>query len=141
MSSCNQRLSSTGNIQTFSSAPGRWHPVARGQWRLLGGALNGCETKSNTRSIMACNDEGTQFCLHGLNAIHLSDVGWYRVDARGNRADVYAQFAPPIERLAFKLSLPDESGQCTLAASFDWFMARASNAAPPAGDAGSSSEG
>ncbi len=35
----------------------------------------------------------------------------------------------------------DESGQSTLAASFDWFMAQASNITPPAGHAGSSSEG
>lgn len=58
---------------------------------------------------LACNDDGTQFCLHGLNAIHLPDFGWYRVDARGNRADVDAQFTPPIEQLAFKPSLPGES--------------------------------
>lgn len=57
---------------------------------------------------LACNDDGSQFCLHGLNAIHLPDIGWYRVDARGNRADVDAQFAPPVERLAFNPSLLGE---------------------------------
>lgn len=44
------------------------------------------------------------YCLHGLNAIYLKDYGWYRVDARGNKAGVNAQFDPPYERLAFILS-------------------------------------
>ncbi|QDS95716.1 Transglutaminase-like superfamily protein [Roseimaritima multifibrata] len=40
-------------------------------------------------------------CLHGLNAIFLPDIGWHRVDARGNREDVLAEFCPPREQLAF----------------------------------------
>src|SRR4051812_19310082 len=48
-------------------------------------------------------DEGV-FCLHGLNSIYLPEFGWYRVDARGNKENVNAQFTPPIEQLAFKLS-------------------------------------
>ncbi len=40
---------------------------------------------------------GPPFCLHGLNAVYLPEFGWYRVDARGNRPDVDAQFAPPVE--------------------------------------------
>lgn len=52
-------------------------------------------------------------CLHGLNAIFLPDMGWYRVDARGNRVDVLAEFCPPLEQLAFaphhlgEFDLPD----------------------------------
>jgi len=41
------------------------------------------------------------YCLHGLNAIYLKDYGWYKVDARGNKDGVDAQFNPPIEKLAF----------------------------------------
>lgn len=41
------------------------------------------------------------YCLHGLNAVHLPDHGWYRIDARGNKSNVDAQFCPPQERLAF----------------------------------------
>jgi transglutaminase-like putative cysteine protease len=47
--------------------------------------------------------------LHGLNAVLLPEVGWYRIDARGNRAGVNAQFSPPIEQLAFELKLPQEA--------------------------------
>lgn len=58
---------------------------------------------------LSCNDEGTVFCLHGLNAVHLPEFGWYRLDARGNRAGVDAQFLPPLERLAFQPSVPGEA--------------------------------
>lgn len=44
---------------------------------------------------------GAPYCLHGLNAVYLNDFGWYRIDARGNKDGVNAQFTPPIEQLAF----------------------------------------
>ncbi len=52
------------------------------------------------------------YCLHGLNAVYLKEYGWYRVDARGNKEGVNAQFNPPHEQLAFALQegekdLPD----------------------------------
>jgi len=43
------------------------------------------------------------FCLHGLNAVYLKEYGWYKVDPRGNKEGVNAQFNPPIEQLAFTL--------------------------------------
>ena len=43
------------------------------------------------------------YCLHGLNAIHLKDYGWFKIDARGNKEDVNAQYNPPKEKLAFEL--------------------------------------
>jgi len=43
------------------------------------------------------------YCLHGLNNIYLKEYGWYRVDARGNKKGVNAQFTPPYEQLAFEL--------------------------------------
>lgn len=43
------------------------------------------------------------YCLHGLNTIYLKEFGWYRVDARGNKEGVDAQFTPPHEKLAFEL--------------------------------------
>jgi ribosomal protein S18 acetylase RimI-like enzyme len=47
--------------------------------------------------------------LHGLNAIFLSKIGWYRVDPRGNREGVNARFTPPQEQLAFRIRLPQEA--------------------------------
>ena len=43
------------------------------------------------------------YCLHGLNEVYLKEFGWYRIDARGNKEGVDAQFNPPHEKLAFEL--------------------------------------
>ncbi len=53
-------------------------------------------------------DEGAPYCLHGLNAVYLEDWGWYRIDARGNKPGVNAQFQPPQEALAFPIRTPNE---------------------------------
>ena len=50
-----------------------------------------------------------RFTLHGLNAVHLGDAGWYRIDPRGNKPGVDAQFNPPIEQLAFELEEGEEN--------------------------------
>src|SRR5512136_1447141 len=54
-------------------------------------------------------DSGPPYCLHGLNAVWLAEYGWYRIDARGNKPGVDAQFCPPLERLAFPLLDPEEA--------------------------------
>ena len=48
------------------------------------------------------NDNGPPFCLHGLNAVYLAEVGWYRIDPRGNKEGVDAQFCPPVEKVAYQ---------------------------------------
>lgn len=52
---------------------------------------------------LSVGDGGAPYCLHGLNAVYLPPYGWYRVDARGNKPGVQAQFTPPRESLAFAL--------------------------------------
>ena len=52
---------------------------------------------------------GTSYSLHGLNAVFLPRCGWYRVDARGNKRGVQAEFCPPVEKLAFPVSDPGEA--------------------------------
>jgi transglutaminase-like putative cysteine protease len=46
---------------------------------------------------------GPPYCLHGLNTIFLKEHGWYRIDARGNKPGVAAEFNPPEESLAFPI--------------------------------------
>jgi transglutaminase-like putative cysteine protease len=58
---------------------------------------------------LSLDDTGAPYCLHGLNAVYLPEIGWYRMDARGNRSGVDAQFTPPVEQLAFKIQLPEEA--------------------------------
>ncbi len=54
------------------------------------------------------DDKGTAFCLHGLNAVFLDKIGWDRIDARGNKEGVDAQFTPPDERVALQATTPQE---------------------------------
>ncbi|RTL30717.1 MAG: transglutaminase family protein [Rhodocyclaceae bacterium] len=54
------------------------------------------------------DDNGAPFCLHGLNAVFLDGFGWYRIDARGNKPGVAADFCPPTEVLAFAIRPPHE---------------------------------
>lgn len=49
------------------------------------------------------------FCLHGLNAIYLEPFGWYKIDARGNKENIAADFCPPIEKLAFPIVTEGEA--------------------------------
>ncbi len=53
-------------------------------------------------------DDGAPYSLHGLNGVYLPEHGWYRIDARGNKSGVNAQFTPPQEQLAFTLNFPEE---------------------------------
>lgn len=57
------------------------------------------------------DDNGPPYSLHGLNAVFLPETGWYRIDARGNRRGVDAQFTSPVERLAF---IPGLAGEADL---------------------------
>jgi transglutaminase-like putative cysteine protease len=57
---------------------------------------------------LSVHDDGAPFCLHGLNAVYLKKHGWYRVDARGNKKGINAQFTPPEEQLAFSFNFPQE---------------------------------
>jgi transglutaminase-like putative cysteine protease len=51
----------------------------------------------------------SSFCLHGLNAVFLESFGWYRIDARGNKEGVAAEFCPPIEKMAFPIVTQGEA--------------------------------
>jgi len=60
-------------------------------------------------SYQRLTDDELGYCLHGFNTIHLPQHGWSRVDARGNKPGVDAQFTPQHEQLAFSHSA---SGEC-----------------------------
>lgn len=47
------------------------------------------------------DDAPNTFMLHGLATVHLPRLGWYRMDARGNKPGIAAEFTPPNERLAW----------------------------------------
>ena len=48
------------------------------------------------------NTPDTGFCVHALNTVYLQSLGrWIRLDARGNKPGVDAQFSLDAEQLAF----------------------------------------
>ena len=53
-------------------------------------------------------DDGAPYSLHGFNGVYLPEYGWYRLDARGNKEGVNAQFIPPQEQLAYSINFPEE---------------------------------
>ena len=57
---------------------------------------------------LSINDDGSPYSLHGLNAVYLQDFGWYKIDARGNKQGINAQFSPPHEELAFAINDENE---------------------------------
>ena len=62
---------------------------------------NGIPTAFCYQRLSCSEYEEGVYCLHGLNAVYLKKYGWYKIDARGNKEGVDAQFEPPIEKLAF----------------------------------------
>ena len=49
------------------------------------------------------------YCVHGLNTVYLSSLRrWIRLDARGNKPGIDAQFSIEAERLAFPVRLAYE---------------------------------
>ncbi len=61
---------------------------------------------------LSINDDGAPYSLHGLNGVYLPKYDWYRIDPRGNKTGVDAQFIPPQEQLAFKINFPEEEVDC-----------------------------
>lgn len=57
---------------------------------------------------LTIENEEPPFSLHGLNAVHLEGIGWYRLDPRGNKPGIRAEFCPPVEKLAFRVVAPGE---------------------------------
>lgn len=71
---------------------------------------------------MSIDDKGAPYSLHGFNAIYLPEVGWYRVDARGNKEGVNARFSPPQEQLAFKIQFSEEADFSVILAEPLWII-------------------
>lgn len=60
--------------------------------------------------LLRLDDENSPLVIHGLNAIFLGSISkWVRLDSRGNKQGVDAQFSIEIEKLAFEVH--DEAGE------------------------------
>lgn len=50
----------------------------------------------------ASDDTSEGYCIHALNTVYIEELGrWIRLDARGNKENVHAEFSLEDERLAF----------------------------------------
>jgi transglutaminase-like putative cysteine protease len=59
----------------------------------------------------------TGFCIHALNTVYLASLGrWIRLDARGNKPGIDAQFSLEEERLAY--TVRPEIGECDYKVNF-----------------------
>jgi transglutaminase-like putative cysteine protease len=109
------------NIQ--HSADFQRNPVTCAASEVLANATGYCYAKSHLLAALlrangipagfcyqrlSIDDKGPPYSLHGFNAIYLREFGWYKIDSRGNKPGVDAQFCPPQERLAFRLNFPEE---------------------------------
>jgi transglutaminase-like putative cysteine protease len=55
--------------------------------------------------LLRYDDSSERLVIHGLNAVFLESLGrWIRVDSRGNKAGVNAQFRLDCEQLAFSVN-------------------------------------
>lgn len=50
---------------------------------------------------LSIDGRGAPYSLHGFNAVYLPEIGWYRLDPRGNRDGIQSAFNPPHEQLAY----------------------------------------
>jgi transglutaminase-like putative cysteine protease len=55
------------------------------------------------------DDDAASFCLHGMVGVLMPDKRFLRIDPRGNKPGVVADFAPSSEALAFKAEQPGEA--------------------------------
>ncbi|MFT5573962.1 MAG: transglutaminase-like putative cysteine protease [Cryomorphaceae bacterium] len=55
---------------------------------------------------LSLDEHGSRFGLHGLNAVYIRSLVWYKLGPRGNKEGIDAQFDPPESRLALALNLP-----------------------------------
>jgi len=77
--------------------------------QLLAALMRACDIPTGfCYQRLSIDGLGAPFCLHGLNAVYLEPHGWYRLDARGNTDDLQTHFSPPVENLAFAISLAEE---------------------------------
>jgi transglutaminase-like putative cysteine protease len=58
---------------------------------------------------LSIDDIGPPYTLHGFNAVHLREHGWYRIDPRGCKPGVSSDFTPPVEALAYAPKLTGEA--------------------------------
>lgn len=70
---------------------------------------NGIPTGFSYQRLTLGDTPDTGYCIHALNTVYVSSYEkWIRLDARGNKEGVKAEFSLEEEKLAFKISSEGE---------------------------------
>jgi transglutaminase-like putative cysteine protease len=89
------------------------HGICCAKSHLLAALLRYCGIPTGFcyQKLLADDSPDTEFILHGLNALYLQSMDtWIRVDARGNKEGVTAEFKIEKEKLAWPVRI--ECGEC-----------------------------
>ena len=72
---------------------------------LLAGLLRGLKIPAGFcyQRVLRKGTVASGYALHGLNAVYLNETGWFRLDPRGNKTGIDAQFSPLEEKLAYTI--------------------------------------
>jgi transglutaminase-like putative cysteine protease len=89
------------------------HGICFAKAHLLAAVLRACGIPVGFcyQRLLLDHAEPGRTCLHGFNAVWLSQIGrWHRLDARGNKAGIQAEFDLSCARLAY--TARPEFGEC-----------------------------
>lgn len=81
------------------------HGICYAKANLLTGLLRGAGIPTGYcyQKLRLFDDEEKRYCIHALNAVYLETLEkWVRIDARGNKSGINAQFSLDKEQLAFE---------------------------------------
>lgn len=84
------------------------HGICYAKSNLLAALLRrkGIPTGFCYQRLLLFDEVAGQYCIHAMNAVYLKNYHrWLRIDARGNKVGVGAQFMPREEHLAFTTDL------------------------------------
>lgn len=92
---------SIGAIDTLKNADG----ICFAKSHLLVSLLRGLGIPSGFcyQRVLRKGTPDSGFALHGLVALYLPENGWFRVDPRGNKTGINAQFVSEYEQLAYTI--------------------------------------
>lgn len=80
------------------------HGICYAKANLLTGLLRGAGIPTGYcyQKLLLFDEVEKRHCIHALNAVYLQSLKrWFRIDARGNKAGINAQFSLKEEHLAF----------------------------------------
>jgi transglutaminase-like putative cysteine protease len=89
------------------------HGICFAKAHLFAGVLRACGIPAGFcyQRLLLDDAHPGRTCLHGFNAVWLSQIGrWHRLDARGNKPGIEAEFDLSGERLAY--AVRPELGEC-----------------------------